>query len=482
VWVSDHALEVEGNRRLLEYDASLFRQDSTTARFGIPATRVFGTDGSFTGPSCQDALCGPWEPAFSARGHMVVGLNGIIGSRFPLVYDDPLRSDRPDDTLNDFHSMAYAATFDDSDNLYVADLNRDRVFVYRRPFAASPSPPPPVDRYKCYAADPAHAFRQTVTLVDQFGSRTALLRGARLLCNPTEPQSQPLAHLKCYSMRQPNGKQFPSVGRTVVVVNEVVGAQKLMAERPYRLCTPAAMSPPPAVPGEAPNLVDHYECYQAAGSKLDEPFAISDEFSRDDAVLLHGPEAFCTPVDKIVEGLHSRVLQPDVHLACYRLEPKRSFGVPPVNVRDQFGVDLLAVEESEMFCAPSRKFEPTGLLDVSPSSVDFGTLPLGSASSRKITVTNTGSADVILIVEEGHASDLFNVVGQPGTTCVSGMLLAAGASCVQVVEFFEPTDPGAFAGTTQRANLLFTARDPVSGAVLDAAVASLEGDVPARTR
>jgi hypothetical protein len=135
VWVSDHALEVKGNHRLLEYDAELFRQPATSARFGIPATRVFGTGGSFTGPSCQDALCGPWEPAFSVHGQMVVGLNGVIGSPFPLVYDDPLKSDRPDSALNDFHSMAYAAAFDDRGNLYVADLNRDRVLVYWRPFA-----------------------------------------------------------------------------------------------------------------------------------------------------------------------------------------------------------------------------------------------------------------------------------------------------------------------------------------------------------
>lgn len=135
VWVSDHALEVKGNHRLLEYDAELFRQPATSARFGIQATRVFGTGGSFTGPSCQDALCGPWEPAFSVHGQMVVGLNGVIGSPFPLVYDDPLKSDRPDSALNDFHSMAYAATFDDRGNLYVADLNRDRVLVYWRPFA-----------------------------------------------------------------------------------------------------------------------------------------------------------------------------------------------------------------------------------------------------------------------------------------------------------------------------------------------------------
>ena len=134
LWVSDHALEDVGNHRLLEYDASLFRGDSAVARFAIPATRVFGTGGSFTGPSCQNALCGPFEPAFDPRGMMVVGLNGIIGSHFPLVYDHPLSGDNPVGALNDFHSMAYAATFDHQGNLYVADLNRDRVFAYRRPF------------------------------------------------------------------------------------------------------------------------------------------------------------------------------------------------------------------------------------------------------------------------------------------------------------------------------------------------------------
>ncbi len=137
LWVSDHSLEDEGNHRLLEFDAALFRGTTSAAPFGLPASRVFGTGGSFTGPSCQNPLCGPFEPAFSSDGHMVVGLNAIRGSRFPLVYDDPLVSPLPVATLKDFHSMAYAATFDKEDNLYVADLNRDRVFIYRKPFAAS---------------------------------------------------------------------------------------------------------------------------------------------------------------------------------------------------------------------------------------------------------------------------------------------------------------------------------------------------------
>lgn len=133
LWVSDNSLEDQGNNRLLEYDARLFRGKPREPRFGLSASRVFGTGGSFNGPSCQDPLCGPFEPAFSRRGHMVVGL-GIPGSRFPLVYDHPLRNPLPTGTLKDFHSMAYAATFDKHDNLYVADLNRDRVFIYRKPF------------------------------------------------------------------------------------------------------------------------------------------------------------------------------------------------------------------------------------------------------------------------------------------------------------------------------------------------------------
>jgi NHL repeat len=33
--------------------------------------------------------------------------------------------------------MAYAATVDNHGNLYVADLNRNRVFIYLRPFQAT---------------------------------------------------------------------------------------------------------------------------------------------------------------------------------------------------------------------------------------------------------------------------------------------------------------------------------------------------------
>lgn len=129
LFVSDHSLEVRGNHRLLEFDAALFPPAPSSALFGIRASRVYGAS-SFTGPSCQDALCGPWATAFDSRGRMIVGLNAYIGSRFPLIYQFPLADSSPDGALNDYYSMAYALHVDAYDNLYVVDMNRGRVLIY----------------------------------------------------------------------------------------------------------------------------------------------------------------------------------------------------------------------------------------------------------------------------------------------------------------------------------------------------------------
>ena len=136
VYVSDHALEADGNHRLLEFDAGLFPDNPGTALFGIPATRVFGRNGSFTDPNCEfyGLDCGPLQPAFTSDGQMVIGMNGYLGSRFPLVFKTPLVTDQFDTYLNDFSSYGgYSAVFDSNNDLYIADLDRARVLVYRQP-------------------------------------------------------------------------------------------------------------------------------------------------------------------------------------------------------------------------------------------------------------------------------------------------------------------------------------------------------------
>lgn len=135
LFVADHSLEVSGNHRLLEYDAALFPPHPDKAIFGVPASRVWGHGGSFTGTESAEEHLSLFEPAFDSRGNMVVGANGYSGRRFPLVFGDPYENKLPVAALGDFHSMPYAATFDDEDNLYITDLNRARVLIYRKPFA-----------------------------------------------------------------------------------------------------------------------------------------------------------------------------------------------------------------------------------------------------------------------------------------------------------------------------------------------------------
>ena len=139
LWVSDHSLENEGNWRLLEFNSSLFPTNNTSVIYAPAASKIFPSTAA-------------WEPTFDSQNHMVVGYN-YQGPRttdysvsFPGFYSNPLgASTTADGYLKDFTSNAFAATFDSSDNLYMADLNRARVLVYKNPFntgVPSPSPAP----------------------------------------------------------------------------------------------------------------------------------------------------------------------------------------------------------------------------------------------------------------------------------------------------------------------------------------------------
>ena len=164
LFVSDHALEVNGNLRLLVFSQELTPVTNTETIFAPPATKVFkrsavGVTDLWADPWEYGAVmrkhertfwaAATWEPAFDSTNRMVVGYNGYVSPRFVGVYDEPLGPDElPSSFLYDFGSMPYTATFDDNDNLYVGDINRGRVLVYFNPFNNPPSPPtevPPHD-------------------------------------------------------------------------------------------------------------------------------------------------------------------------------------------------------------------------------------------------------------------------------------------------------------------------------------------------
>ena len=156
LYVSDHSLEIDGNRRLLVFPPSVTRSSGSQVVFGPHATKAFlrsgqGPDNLWGDGRNRTAVMrlkrfgsGPltaatWEPAFDSTNRMVVGYNAYAGTGFVGVYDDPLGPETfPTSLLYDFGSMPYTAAFDENDNLYVGDINRARVLLYFNPFG-SPS-------------------------------------------------------------------------------------------------------------------------------------------------------------------------------------------------------------------------------------------------------------------------------------------------------------------------------------------------------
>ena len=160
LYVSDHSLEIDGNRRLLIFSAESTPLTNTETIFGPSASKVFirsaiGPTNLWADPWEPGEVFGQhtssfwgsgfsaatWEPAFDSANRMVVGYNAYLGPRFVGIYDDPLGPEElPTSFLHDFGSMPYTATFDENDNLYVGDINRARVLVYRNPFNNVPEP------------------------------------------------------------------------------------------------------------------------------------------------------------------------------------------------------------------------------------------------------------------------------------------------------------------------------------------------------
>ncbi|MBI2326525.1 hypothetical protein HYU91_04000 [Candidatus Collierbacteria bacterium] len=158
-WVSDHGLEVSGNYRMLMFDATLFTNITNMAIFAPPASLV--------SPKML-----PWEPAFDSKNRMVVGYNAYLSppdmSHFAGIYNNPIQSLTtsaiPDMFLKDLFSQAYAATFDEFDNLYIADLNRGRVLIYKT--LPPPNSPPTITTDTLPVGLLRKPYQATITATD----------------------------------------------------------------------------------------------------------------------------------------------------------------------------------------------------------------------------------------------------------------------------------------------------------------------------
>jgi hypothetical protein len=104
------------------------------------------------------------------------------------------------------------------------------------------------------------------------------------------------------------------------------------------------------------------------------------------------------------------------------------------------------------------------LVRVTPRTINFGTVPVGTEVLQGATITNVSGSDVLLLVEGGLPDD-FGFGLLPGSTCpaLEPNILTAGDSCDVVVRF-TPTE--FFAGSRQTSALTATLQDPTTGEVL----------------
>jgi hypothetical protein len=211
-----------------------------------------------------------------------------------------------------------------------------------------------LEHFTCYSALPSKKFRQrSVTLTDQFGSRTTNVRRGISLCNPARKGREAAVvnkrdHLRCYQV-----DRGPLTGVTVLLRNQF-GPFQADVREPNTLCLPSTKqivkkgNPPPP---KGTFRLDHFQCYsiRPSGSFKTRSVTIRDQFGRR-KLSVSKPFQLCAPVKKN----KSRVKNPVQHLVCYRARPARKI-VRRVGVHNQFGGEITNTKFLNQLCVPTLK-------------------------------------------------------------------------------------------------------------------------------
>ena len=211
-------------------------------------------------------------------------------------------------------------------------------------------PPGALDHFLYY--DAAGPDAPPVTVVDQFGPQPAGLDlgPVRSFLVPANKNQEglvdPYSHLTGYVMDGP----VPDV-RAVQVTNQF-GQRNLQIGPARQLLVPTRKWIGP----QGPITIDHFACYNAHGTPIDQTVLVTDQFHTAPVPRLVGePFLFCNPADKNGEG----IINFDDHLACYRTQPSGlPIGIVPI--LNQFNppqlpdlpIDVLV---DVALCVPSEK-------------------------------------------------------------------------------------------------------------------------------
>lgn len=145
LFISDYYLENEGTGRLLRFDKTLLPQNPGT---------LINLDVSRTAQNIPDVY--GWQMAFDSKNNLVLGSAAYTAREGRLYYYKDIVAANavtlpPENQFKDHYTQSFDTTFDDQDNLYVADMNRGRIMIYKTPIdqllnpppTPAPTPPPP---------------------------------------------------------------------------------------------------------------------------------------------------------------------------------------------------------------------------------------------------------------------------------------------------------------------------------------------------
>jgi hypothetical protein len=222
-------------------------------------------------------------------------------------------------------------------------------------------PTPPLDHFKCYAADGPPLEEVYVYLEDQFGIHESVQVFAPLMfCNPVDKvhgtmttSSNPDNHLTVYSI-EPASQYW-----AVTVDNQFGNAQELLVTGPVALAVPTQKLEP--YYHEKPKYLDHYLLYAVVeGLNVTATVDLDDQFPETaPGVEVTKPVYFATPAVKGYVDHVAAPWDPEGHLVFYEISPNEEF-YPDAYINNQFYEAPLILFPEQRLAVPSVKvsYEP----------------------------------------------------------------------------------------------------------------------------
>ncbi|GEM_PF-2117722 len=308
-------------------------------------------------------------PAGSVKAQTSMFANIDSGMQGPVSVIDTLSFDvvTGDEFLvwSGLEADAFRGGIADAFNTLTMSFNE----AARRSLAAASAPETNaggLDHFKCYEAEGDDHLDISIDLEDQFdhGPVRSEVEEPELFCNPVDKNGEGIfddtAHLTGYELDDDDDDDDGFESRTITISNQFGDNQTLVIEEPKLLLVPSEKD------GVASALdLDYFKCYEVEDGNDPgiSPVSLLDQFGLE-LVAVEEPELFCNPVDKNGGG----ILDDTAHLTCYEIEADDADqGVSVINQLPDN--QWLKLEEAELLCVPSELLA-TGVVPLPPEGDD----------------------------------------------------------------------------------------------------------------